>query len=140
MAKRSTLAPSSSAGGRSIAAVLSCGSIVRCRPRTCLGRDWPLSSQSNPRSVRHVSVKSPHKLSCHPRACCLVRGHDRHPFGDITDTFLIGQVDCCDLVSSKEDAEPTICCQRSDSDAFAMERAWNKPEPPFEADVVFGGR
>ncbi len=35
---------------------------------------------------------------------CSVRGHDRHLFGDITDTLWFGQVDSCDLVGGEEDA------------------------------------
>src|SRR5438874_13458136 len=30
---------------------------------------------------------------------CLARGHSRHLFGDMTDTFYVGQVDCCDLMA-----------------------------------------
>src|SRR5688572_13080586 len=37
----------------------------------------------------------------HGRACCLVQGHDRQLFGDITDTSFVGQVDICDLVGSE---------------------------------------
>ncbi|MGA8494613.1 MAG: hypothetical protein WB764_03980, partial [Xanthobacteraceae bacterium] len=35
---------------------------------------------------------------------CLARGHDRHLFGDMTDTFVLGQVDVCNFISTEEDA------------------------------------
>jgi hypothetical protein len=57
----------------------------------------------------------------HGRACCLVRGHDRHLFGDITDTLLVGQVDFGNLVSCEEDAVLAIhvfaCLNAQDVDA-----------------------
>ena len=47
---------------------------------------------------------------------CLVGGHGRHLFGDITDTFGIGQVDFGDLVSAEEDAVVAVNVQRLDVD------------------------
>src|SRR5205823_6027212 len=39
---------------------------------------------------------------------CLARGHGRHVFGDITDTFLVGQVNVGDLMSAEEDAVAAV--------------------------------
>src|SRR5947208_13669673 len=69
---------------------------------------------------------------------CLVRGHDRLLFGDITDTLLIGQVDFGNLVSGEEDAVLAVCRERSDGDALATEGLRHLPVPCFEADVVLG--
>src|SRR5262245_21415415 len=74
----------------------------------------------------------------HGRACCLARGHDRHLFGDITDTLLLGQVDICDLVGGEEDAVLAVRRERSDGDALATEGLRDLPVPSFEADVVLG--
>jgi hypothetical protein len=37
------------------------------------------------------------------RWCCSARGHGRHSFGDMTDTFSARQVDGSDVVSGEED-------------------------------------
>src|ERR1700730_4358257 len=70
---------------------------------------------------------------------CLARGHDRHLFGDMTDTFVLGQVDVCNFKGAEEDAVLTFGCARPDGEAFAAEGFRNFPEVPFEADISFGG-
>ena len=52
------------------------------------------------------------------RVKCLVRGHGRHLFGDITDTFA-GQVNVSDPVGAEEDAVLAVGGQRPDGDALA---------------------
>ena len=70
---------------------------------------------------------------------CLARRHDRHLFGDMTDTFALGQVDVCDFVGSEEDGVLAFGCARPDGEAFAAEGFRDFPELPFEADIGFGG-
>src|SRR5262245_48802631 len=71
---------------------------------------------------------------------CSVRGHDRHLFGDITDTFRAGQVNVGDLVGAEEDAVAAIGGERPNGDAFAAERLRHFPQPTYKADVVLAGR
>src|SRR5262252_2768451 len=71
---------------------------------------------------------------------CLVRGHGRHLFGDITDTFGVGQVDGCDLVGAEKDAVQTIGIARPNGYTLATEGLRHLPARPFEADVVVAGR
>src|SRR5215212_7916118 len=73
------------------------------------------------------------------RVKCLARGHDRHLFGDITDTLIGGQVYNCDLVRGEEDAVSAIGIEGSDDNAFAAEGPGNDPGAPLEADVILGG-
>ena len=73
------------------------------------------------------------------RVKCSARGHDRHLFGDITDTFFAGQVDRCDLVSAETDAVLAIGGQRPDGDAFAAEGLRHLPELALEADIGLAG-
>jgi hypothetical protein len=76
------------------------------------------------------------------RVKCLARGHDRHLFGDITDTLVVGQVDICDLIGAEEDAELTLGCERSDREprldcfaplamtvhhAYVLRSQWRRP-------------
>jgi hypothetical protein len=70
---------------------------------------------------------------------CLAWGHDRHLFGDITDTLVLGQVDICDFVGTEEDAVLTVGLTRSDGELFTTEGFWNLPKVPLEAHVSFGG-
>src|SRR5258708_25680990 len=74
------------------------------------------------------------------RVKCLARGHDRHLFGDITDTLIVGQVYRCDLVRGKEDAVPVIGIEKPDGNAFAAEGPGDDPGSPLETDVILGGR
>src|SRR5262245_52242761 len=74
------------------------------------------------------------------RVNCSARGHDRHVFGDITDTLGAGQVDGCDLMGAEEDAVLTIGRKGPDSDTFATEGSRNDPAAALETDVVLGGR
>ena len=62
------------------------------------------------RVQRQQSYVSPLMSRClmDARVKCLARGHDRHLFGDITDTFVIGQVDSRDLMGGEENAVSTI--------------------------------
>src|SRR5262245_15933065 len=107
----------------------------------CCPRRRPSFSARLQRSKRSIdSVGTDTRSPRHGRACCLVRGHDRHLFGDITDTLLVGQVDFGDLVSCEEDAVLAIGGERSDGDTLAPEGLQHLPVPCFEADVVFGCR
>src|ERR1700728_659669 len=72
------------------------------------------------------------------RVRCLARRHDRHLFGDITDTFGLGQVYGCDLVCGEEDAVLAIRCARPYSAGFAAEGFRDFPEAAFEADIGLG--
>src|ERR1700704_276219 len=115
-----------------------CGEIFRRLIR------WPASS--SPRCACREAGKTatggelwqvPRMLTRHARPCCLARGHDRHLFGDITDTFWAGQVDTRDLVGAEEDAVCAVGCQGPNGNALATEGTRHNPGPPFEADVVF---
>src|ERR1700683_1343164 len=72
------------------------------------------------------------------RVECLARRHDRHLFGDMTDTFVLGQVDVCNFIGTEEDAVLTVGSAWPDCKAFATEGFGDFPEAPFEADIGFG--
>src|SRR5882757_5265837 len=76
----------------------------------------------------------------HGRACCSVRGHGRHPFGDMTDTFAARQVDGGDLMGGEENAVLGTAWRRPDGKTLSAEGLRNLPEPALEADVSLGGR
>ena len=56
----------------------------------------------------------------------------------MTDSFVFGQVDACDLVGGEEDAVAAVERERADGQALAAEGLRNFPQPPPEADVVAG--
>ena len=62
------------------------------------------------------------------RVKCLARGHDRQLFGDITDTFGIGQVYVCDVMGTEEDTIVAVTGGWSDGEALALECLRNLPE------------
>src|SRR6516165_7984151 len=71
----------------------------------------------------------------HGRPCCLARGDDRHLSGDMADTFVVGQVNVCDLVGAEEDPVLAIAGERSDGDALTSKRLRDFPEAALKADV-----
>src|SRR5882757_11194607 len=76
----------------------------------------------------------------HGRDKCSVRGHGRHPFGDMTDTFAARQVDGGDLMGGEENAVLGTAWRRPDGKTLSAEGLRNLPEPALEADVSLGGR
>src|SRR5258705_10816761 len=75
----------------------------------------------------------------HGRAKCSHRGHSRHLFGDMTDTFRLGQVDGRDPMGGKEDAIVTVAVAGSYGDALSSESFRDFPSPAFEQDVISAG-
>src|SRR3984957_10300946 len=69
---------------------------------------------------------------------CLAWGHDRHLFGEITDTLSVGQVNVCDFISAEEDAVFAVNSAWPDCECFAAEGFRDFPEAAFEADIGFG--
>ncbi len=59
--------------------------------------DHPFFKRAQPEFLGHQGQRD-----------CLARGHGRHVFGDITDTFLVGQVNVGDLMSAEEDAVAAV--------------------------------
>src|SRR5260370_2469354 len=59
--------------------------------------------------------------------CCSYRGHTRHLFGDMTDTFGIGQVDGSNPVACEEDAVLSVGASGADCDAFSAESLGHFP-------------
>src|SRR5688500_14079694 len=87
----------------------------------------------------HSVAANPRRYGMDGRVKCSAREHSRHVFGDMADTFLIGQVDCSDLVGAEVDAIATICGERSDGESLAGEGSRDFKEAALEADIVFGG-
>ena len=69
------------------------------------------------------------------RVKCSVREHDRHLFGDITDTSLHCQVDVSDPVRAKENPISPIRSTRPDGEPFAKEGLTDRPRPTLELNV-----
>src|SRR5271156_2107272 len=72
------------------------------------------------------------------RVECLARRHDRHLFGENTDTLSVGQVNVCDFISAEEDAVFAVNSAWPDCERFATEGFRDFPEASFEADIGFG--
>src|SRR3978361_207011 len=73
------------------------------------------------------------------RVKCLDRGHSRHLFGDMTDTFSARQVDGGDLVSGEENSVAAVPRYGPDGQSFATKGLRDFPLLALETDVGLGG-
>ena len=71
----------------------SCAGLTRLRGRSRFG-------EAKARASIHLHKSLSKRMDC--RVKCSDRGHGRHLFGDMTDTFSARQVDGCDLVGGEE--------------------------------------
>src|SRR3954471_8442209 len=104
---------------------------------------WRPPTSVGSRGRNLTAHAAPHFFSLsqfrHGRACCSVRGHGRHLFGDITDSFVVGQVDRCDLMACEEDAVVAVDCEGPEGNALTAKGLRHLPVASLETDVVLGG-